>query len=176
MKRWQVVVDLVRANGWRAGAEIGVYAGETLHALLKHCRRLTMIAVDPLEPQRLTLDSLGDDGTKYRNTDWAALRKEMQKRCNRWPDRLTWHKMRSQEAAAKIEEDSLDFVFIDADHAQASVEQDIMAWTPKIKRGGWLTGHDCDLPSVRRALDRLLTGWTEHPAQVWTISIAKVRL
>jgi len=33
-----------------------------------------------------------------------------------------------------------DWVYLDGDHTQ--VDQDIAAWWPKIKRGGWLTGHD----------------------------------
>lgn len=39
-------------------------------------------------------------------------------------------------------DNSLDFVFIDACHDYDSVLNDIMAWYPKVKQGGILSGHD----------------------------------
>jgi predicted O-methyltransferase YrrM len=47
---------------------------------------------------------------------------------------------------------SLDFVFIDGDHGYQSVLDDIRAWLPKVKDGGWLGGHDIGIPEVRQAL------------------------
>jgi len=46
-------------------------------------------------------------------------------------------------AAAKLYEDeSLDFVFIDASHDYGSFRKDLFAWFPKVKVGGILAGHD----------------------------------
>lgn len=42
-------------------------------------------------------------------------------------------------------EELLDAVYIDANHSYDSVLQDLLAWEPKIKHGGFLMGHDaCD--------------------------------
>lgn len=62
------------------------------------------------------------------------------------------HAEKSWDGASHYADESLDFVFIDADHAQASVLKDLQAWWPKIKRGGCLAGHDLDWTSVARAL------------------------
>jgi len=35
-----------------------------------------------------------------------------------------------------------DFVFIDADHTYESVKKDILAWYPKVKKGGIIAGHN----------------------------------
>lgn len=48
----------------------------------------------------------------------------------------------SIEAAKKFPDGSLDFVYIDARHDYKNVSNDIRAWLPKVKDGGWITGHD----------------------------------
>jgi hypothetical protein len=37
---------------------------------------------------------------------------------------------------------SLDYVYIDADHSYKSVQEDLIAWYPKVKVGGLFAGHD----------------------------------
>jgi glycosyltransferase involved in cell wall biosynthesis len=51
-------------------------------------------------------------------------------------------RMTSLEASKLYENDSLDFVFIDASHRYEDVKNDLEAWLPKIKEGGFLAGHD----------------------------------
>lgn len=67
------------------------------------------------------------------------------------PKRVKVIRLPSLEAAATVEDGSLDFVFIDANHETEAVRADIRAWRPKVKPGG-LLGHDIDWPSVREAL------------------------
>lgn len=51
-------------------------------------------------------------------------------------------RMTSLAAAAIYADNSLDFVFIDAQHDYDSVRADILAWWPKVKLGGIIAGHD----------------------------------
>lgn len=46
------------------------------------------------------------------------------------------------EAANKFEDNSCDVVFIDMEHTYAAVKRDIAAWLPKVKIGGYISGHD----------------------------------
>lgn len=55
-------------------------------------------------------------------------------------------RMTSQEAVQHVP-DGLDLVFIDANHEYLNVKKDILAWLPKVKKGGILAGHDYD-PTV----------------------------
>jgi len=48
----------------------------------------------------------------------------------------------SVEASKDFKDESLDFVYIDADHQYNSVKEDIEAWFPKVRKGGIVSGHD----------------------------------
>jgi hypothetical protein len=68
--------------------------------------------------------------------------------------------MTSVEAATKIPDHSLDFVYIDARHDYESVKEDVEAWCSKVRPGGIMAGHDYvdgDLPEgefyVKSAVD-----------------------
>ena len=41
-----------------------------------------------------------------------------------------------------FKDNSLDFVYLDADHREESVSKDLYAWYPKIKSKGIISGHD----------------------------------
>lgn len=67
-------------------------------------------------------------------------------------------RMTSLEAAKQFEDNSLDFVFIDASHEYEDVKNDIIAWLPKVKSGGVLAGHDYYIeydyfPGVKQAVN-----------------------
>lgn len=47
-----------------------------------------------------------------------------------------------KDAAELFEDNSLDFVYLDADHKYEAVKHDIATWFPKVKSGGILCGHD----------------------------------
>jgi hypothetical protein len=48
----------------------------------------------------------------------------------------------SSFAANKFLDESVDMVYIDGSHEYEGVKKDILAWLPKIKINGYLTGHD----------------------------------
>ena len=76
-------------------------------------------------------------------------------------------------AASRIVPDrSLDFIFIDAEHDYQSVKQDIAAWEPKLKPGGWMAGHDYDLQGVRRAVNERFTTQRRLDTSIWLTQVA----
>jgi hypothetical protein len=62
----------------------------------------------------------------------------------------------SWDAASRYDDNSLDFVFLDAGHNYESVKKDIQAWLPKVKVGGILAGHDWLLEGVKKAVLELI--------------------
>ena len=51
-------------------------------------------------------------------------------------------RLRSAEAAARVPDGSMDFVYIDARHDYESVLEDLDAWYSKLKPGAIFAGHD----------------------------------
>jgi len=70
-------------------------------------------------------------------------------------------KMTSVEASKLFEDESLDFVFIDANHSFESVCEDIDAWLPKLKYGGLISGHDYD-PNHQGVIDAVNLKFNGH--------------
>src|SRR5579885_2017982 len=65
-------------------------------------------------------------------------------------------KMSSMEAVKLYDDESLDFVFLDAAHTYQNAKEDIAAWRKKIKSGGIFAGHDYNKvawPGVVQAVD-----------------------
>ena len=57
---------------------------------------------------------------------------------------------KSLDAVQTFDDGSLDLVFIDGDHSFAAVRADIAAWLPKVRPGGILCGHDCEIHMTRK--------------------------
>ena len=72
-------------------------------------------------------------------------------------DVITICPMTSKMAVEQFQNNSLDFVFIDAAHEYEAVKKDIELWLPKIKQGGLIAGDDYQTwPGVKQAVDELL--------------------
>ncbi len=64
-------------------------------------------------------------------------------------------RMESVKAAELYENESLDFVFLDAAHDYDNVKKDIEAWLPKVKKGGYLCGHDAKHPPILQVISEM---------------------
>lgn len=71
-------------------------------------------------------------------------------------------RMDSISASKKYEDNSIDFVFIDANHEYIDVKNDIEAWFSKVKIGGIIAGHDYtgSWKEVIRAVDEFFINKT----------------
>ena len=59
-------------------------------------------------------------------------------------DRVHPMMMTSMDAAKIFADNSVDMVFIDANHSFKNVCEDIQSWLPKLRHPGLLCGHDCE--------------------------------
>ena len=151
-KRYNWLSNTITKRGYTIGAEVGCAGGNTTGRIMRRCENLHLYAVDLWGP---VPDKEGG-GTQYKDWDFKHIRTKFNKAIESHVDRVTVLQGLSWEMADKVEDGSLDFVFIDADHEYESVVKDIKAWTPKLKPGGMLSGHDTHFEEVLKAIKELV--------------------
>lgn len=62
-------------------------------------------------------------------------------------------RMDSATAAEQFEDGYFDVVFIDAEHTYEGFKRDLLAWLPKVRKGGTISGHDGGDPRIVQALN-----------------------
>ena len=129
----------IREHELLRGAEIGVWQGETSEHLLRNTDCfLYLVDLWSASPKYETWDH---DANKRRATDRI---KDLQN--YKILQGVSW------QVADQIQDRELDFVFIDGDHSTEGVVRDIQAYTPKVKTGGYIMGHDWDWTTVQTAV------------------------
>ncbi|KJS35647.1 MAG: hypothetical protein VR70_15690 [Rhodospirillaceae bacterium BRH_c57] len=129
----------LRGRDGLVGVEIGVCGGE--HALSLH-RILTPARLYCIDPYSLYGEY--DEGKNHYGVDQAPLHvAEISARelLADYAGQTVWIRKTSADAAKDINE-PLDFVYVDGNHAEQFVREDIRNYWPLVKRGGVLGGHD----------------------------------
>ena len=91
-------------------------------------------------------------------------------------DKITLIKNDSLNEATKYEDGYFDIVYIDASHDYESVKKDILAWLPKVKEGGIISGDDyvSVWPGVIQAVNEIFGNEINIVGeQQWWIKIKK---
>lgn len=118
------------------GAEIGVYKGEFAETLLSTWPG-TLLLVDVWRHMEGYLDSWNlNDASAEENYQ------ETRRRLKRFGARAEIMRLESADAAQAVPDDSLDFIYVDANHSYEAVSRDLTLWYPKVRAGGLISGHD----------------------------------
>ena len=132
-------IDLLKEIGLEfpngKGAEIGTFKGEFAKEILQNWSG-TLYMIDvwrPLGEEYLDSSNHAVHSTVYSETMGTI---------SGYEDRGIMVRATSEAAADMFDRESLDFVYIDANHAYDFVVEDIKLWYPKVKSGGYLCGHD----------------------------------
>jgi hypothetical protein len=132
------VPQLLEEEGFTHGIEIGVQRGLFAEAILTTWTRCTRYyLVDAWKQQ----ENYFEGGNVADNVQ-DGLYKETQTRLQRWAEKTTLLRMFSSEAALKIPDDDVDFIYVDARHDYCGVKEDLELYWPKLKQGGIMAGHD----------------------------------
>lgn len=144
-RKWHCIYDRIKDIPLPAGAEIGVHQGELSRHLLRGHKGLTLYMVDMWSHDTYTGKSEESAKQKY----IELYQNECEINLQKTRDATRKYKRRriiiqgdSVISAETLPDASLDFCFIDADHSYEGVKRDIAAWKPKVKKGGYICGHD----------------------------------
>ena len=126
---------------FKKGAEIGVKRGDYSKVLCEGIPGLNLKCVDDYKPTpKYTWDEVESFFVMARRVlgdfDVQVIKKSSM-----------------QAADEDVPDESLDFVYIDADHSFNHVMRDVIVWSDKVRIGGVVSGHDYDDPDVRTAVD-----------------------
>ena len=134
-------IDLIKEIGKEfpngKGVEVGTFKGEFSKEIMENWEgSLYMVDVwRPLSNEEYL------DSSNHGNHE-TQIYGEAINNIKGFEDRAVMVRATSEIASDMFEDNSLDFVYIDANHAYDYVVQDIELWYPKVKEGGYLCGHD----------------------------------
>lgn len=115
------------------GAEIGVADGRFSEFICQTIPHLKLICVDPWD----TYSGNTRGGGKDQQHGNFELAKKRMKDYD-----VTFLRKKSTEAVFDVQDESLDFVYIDGNHDYDFVMEDLIGWSRKVKPGGLIAGHD----------------------------------
>lgn len=166
LRRWHVLAGLCQSIGAVRMVEVGCKDGQTTGFLLAELPELHIMAIDPWS-------DLANGAESYSDWNWQKIEAQFAERVGANAERCTMMRMRSVEAATHVADASLDLVFIDAAHDYENALCDIKTWWPKLRPGGYLTGHDYShaFPGVHRAVAACfpLLRVAVMPDSVWAV-------
>lgn len=147
------------------GVELGVKEGYLSSTFLSINTDLIMHSVD-LWGSHESISETHDHDTNY-NLAVSNLKK--------FDGRSIIHKMLTIDAIKKFDDNSLDFVYIDATHTYEAVKQEIELWSKKVKPDGLISGHDyvSGWPGVIKAVNESIIDLTKLQVfshGVWAIN------
>jgi hypothetical protein len=152
--RWHDLGHLLNDLDYTLGVEIGVYRGRFTATLAKRAPKMQLVGVDAWKVYPGYKDYCDSDLEDEAYLD-AVRRTEIYpqvKLVNDW----------SVEASKMFKDESLDYIFIDANHSYEWVVEDMKAWIPKVKTGGIVMGHDYFvMKKLNFGVIQAVNGWVE---------------
>ena len=149
------------------GIELGVHKAETFCTILQNCPNVKMLyGIDSYQPYN---DYLSTDGTEtlqfsfgkkdveyfkltaIHNIEWSGCK-----------ERAGLYLQDSNEVASQIEDETIDFIFLDAWMTSEQIANDLRVWYPKIKKGGLFSGHDYGI-QVEKELNKFFEEFSISP-------------
>ena len=159
--------------------EVGVWKGKSVAFLADAVR-------DKVGTEIFAVD-LWEDTYKWGNTDQdknpeallevPTVKKDYEDHLEATNTRhlITDIKQVSWIAASLFDDESLDVVFIDADHTYETVKMDITNWGKKVRVGGLLCGHDCRPNSDVEKAVKEYAKFYNVPVEIYSNSVWVIR-
>lgn len=161
-KHRDVLVKQINKQKFAKFAEIGVYEGSTTSFILRNCPGIKEYwAIDPWV--KVNGKEWGWRFNHRPQETWDGMYHKMCSEMVLFPS-LRVLRMENLQVAAMFPDGYFDFVYIDASHFYEPTLAEIRAWLPKVRKGGWLGGHDYgshnqNHAGVTKAVDEVFGPW-----------------
>lgn len=132
------LIDIINEEDFKKFAEIGVWKGRSCRRILKNTNLDEYWAVDPWEVMEKEATGVQRRREKWQ---WEEYHQFVCRLMVKRPQ-LRVLRMTSELASALFPDGYFDLVYIDASHYYEDAKADIIAWLPKVKEGGFISGHD----------------------------------
>jgi predicted O-methyltransferase YrrM len=127
--RWALAM-LMADKGFQTGVEIGTQYGDSAEIWCSVNPQLKLTCVDPY----------GDYRKRHGKREQDAAYQATCERLSKFG--VTMKRNMSLAVVDEFQDGSLDFVHIDGDHSFDAAIMDIVAWAPKVRKGGLVIVHD----------------------------------
>ena len=166
MSRAMWLVNQIQQYRYKKGAELGVLRGPTFKYVVNNTSNLEHIGVDVFCPDNVWKGKIISTTKELLEIPALKWYQELLDFCEEnKPARII--RDFTQNACHDIEDNSLDYIFIDASHDHDSVKRDITLWTPKVRKGGMVSGHDINELPVAMAVAATTPKHDVGPDNVW---------
>jgi len=153
------------------GCEVGIYAGEFAEFLYRTLSPTRFYLIDGWDLCGETLFCANQDGNGGCSLPATLLYQTVVDRFSMDPRVHVWKGL-SNDKIPDIPDNSLDWIYIDADHSYEGCLRDLELSLPKLKPNGLLMGHDYEINKkkcipnwnfgVGQAVDTFLTRYPKH--------------
>lgn len=151
MKTRDEFAEILNSEGLNGiGVELGVQTGEYSETILKKWNGKELILIDIWK--EIAAELYCDVANVSQDKQRDNLAKTFDK-IYPFGDKATIIRADGNRAVSLFADNTLDFVYIDANHSYNAVTHDIALWYPKVKKGGYLCGHDYPYIDVKKAVD-----------------------
>jgi hypothetical protein len=136
--RFDLWVQLLKKFDTVQMVEVGVYRGDFAKIMLENVQAIRNYYL--LDPWR----NLNDWNKPANKSDeiFDEYLTEVKFKVRDFRDRVTFLRGKTSEVIHNIDDQSLDFAYIDGDHTLKGITIDLINVFPKIKEGGWIGGDD----------------------------------
>lgn len=162
---------------FKVGVEVGVQRGLYSEVIARENPQMKVYGVDPW-----TTFKTCDASEERRRTESHASQDMCDAFYEETKQRMAKYgnyeiiKEYSVDAVKRFEDESIDFVYIDANHQYEFVMDDIKEWSKKIRKGGIISGHDYyrisdprALMHVKEAVDTYVAENNIKPLIIWGV-------
>jgi hypothetical protein len=150
-----VFSKIINENNYKQVAEVGIGYGTHAKQVLRTCNIDRLYLIDPMV--EYPDDAFSSDVMKHipkiPGNNFNEFADLIKAELEPWQPKYTWFRTLSTAVTQEqIPDESLDCIFVDADHRYIHVMADLKFWWKKLRIGGQLLGDDYFMSDVSRAV------------------------